>query len=167
MKIEKSKFVQMTYSLSLDNGVEVEKSDPDQPLGFIHGFGMLIPGLEKQIEGMEPGDSKKVVVEAVEGYGLPVPELIRPVPRDQFQADMEIEAGQTYASQTSQGVVRFTVKSIEEDTVTIDLNHPLAGERLHFEVSVLEVRAATEEELQEVQASCSSGDCAGCGGSCG
>ena len=106
---------------------------------------MLIPGLEKHLEGMKAGESKEVVVEAEEGYGQPIAELVRSVPRDQFQPDMEIEAGQTYASQTNQGVIRFTVKSVDDDQVTIDLNHPLAGQRLHFEVSVSEVRDATEK----------------------
>ncbi|MBW2701438.1 MAG: peptidylprolyl isomerase [Deltaproteobacteria bacterium] len=167
MKIEKSKYVSLSYVLSLDGGEEVERSDPKEPLGFVFGFGMLVPGLESQIEGMQAGESKKVVVEPEDGYGVVVPEMIRSVPRDQFQPDMEIEAGQTYASQTAQGIIRFTVKSLDDKEVSIDLNHPLAGQRLHFDVSVSEVRDATEEELQPVLADCSSGDCGSCCGDCG
>jgi FKBP-type peptidyl-prolyl cis-trans isomerase SlyD len=169
MKIEPNKFVSIEYTLSLDSGKVVDRSDPGKPLGFIFNAGQMISGLEKGLDGMESGQSCHIDVEPEDGYGYPLSDLMREVPRSNFPSDMEIEPGMVFKAATPTGMVHVTVKSIQEDVVLVDMNHPLAGERLHFDVKVNEVREPTEDELAEVScsASCDGADSEDCGGGCG
>lgn len=160
MNIADKVYVAFDYKLTLDSGEEVDKSAEGQPLGFITGSGQIISGLEKAMMGMTVGDSSKISVEPEDAYGVVNPEMLQDVPRDQFPADIELKSGMTFQAQGPQGPVMINIKDIkDENTVVIDLNHPLAGEKLHFDVNVVEVREPTAEEL--------AGQSAGCGCGCG
>jgi FKBP-type peptidyl-prolyl cis-trans isomerase SlyD len=166
MSIQNDTYVAIDYKLSLDSGEEVDQSEPGEPLSFIFGRGQMIPGLERQIEGMSQGQKASIVVEAEEGYGEINPEMLRDLPRDNFPPDMEIEAGMRLQAMGPHGPILLSVKSVQDDSVTVDLNHPLAGQRLHFDVTVVESRDATEDEILALEASCHPSECAGCGGTC-
>ncbi|MGD9160779.1 MAG: peptidylprolyl isomerase [Desulfobacteraceae bacterium] len=175
MNIKENVFVSFDYCLTLDSGEEVDKSPAGQPLGFITGASQIIPGLEKEMMGMSVGDSVKISVEPENAYGLVNPELFQEVKREQFPADMEIKPGMTFQSQGPQGPMTINVSEIkDENTVIIDLNHPLAGKRLHFDVNITEVRDLTPEEAAGLSSGCGCGcDCSsggdtGCSsGGCG
>ena len=154
MKIQDQTFVAIEYTLTLDSDEVVDQSQPGQPFGFIFGAGLVIPGLEKGLEGMEKGQSAKLTVEAEEGYGQPREELFRELPREHFPADAEIEPNMIFEADGPHGPVRFRVESVTDDVVVANLNHPLAGERLHFDLKVIEVREPTPEELDKVRELC-------------
>jgi FKBP-type peptidyl-prolyl cis-trans isomerase SlyD len=172
MKIEGQVHVSIEYTLSLDSGEEIDKSEPGKPLGFISGVGQIIPGLEKQLEGKESGESMKVVVEAKDGYGEYNEEAVRDIPRQSFPEGMEIEPGMVFQANGPQGPTSIRVKELKDDAVVGDFNHPLAGENLNFDVKIGEVRDVTKEELDALEAAkaaaCAPSACASCGtaGSC-
>lgn len=163
MKVQNDAYVALEYSLTLDSGEVVDQSEPDEPLGFIVGAGMIVPGLENKLQGLEVGAAADIVVEAEDGYGPRDPELLHQVPRDNFPPDAEIETGMMFAAQGPFGVRPVKVDSIAGDKVTIDFNHPLAGERLHFKVKVTEVREATDDDRQAMHHGCEHESCSGCG----
>ncbi len=168
MKIQDQTYVAIEYTLSLDSDEVVDQSEPGKPFGFIFGAGLVIPGLEKELEGMEQGQSAKLTVEAEEGYGQPRQELFRELPREHFPADADIEPSMIFEADGPHGPLRFRVESVNDDVVVANLNHPLAGERLHFDVKVAEVRKASAEELMaaEAQSGCAPESCACCEGTC-
>jgi FKBP-type peptidyl-prolyl cis-trans isomerase SlyD len=149
MKIEKGSVVSLEYSLHLGDGEVVDASAPGQSLAYIQGEGQIVPGLERALEGLSAGDQRKVVVEPGDGYGDPDARNVQEVPRSAFPSDMQPAIGMELVAQGPQGEpVPFVVKDVGLETITIDLNHPLAGKTLHFDVTVKEVRAATSEELE-------------------
>ena len=149
MKIQKNSAVSFHYSLTDDHGSSIDSSEGKEPLAYLHGADNIIPGLEKALEGKSAGDSLTVAVAAAEGYGEVQKELIQEVPSSAFQGVDSIEVGMQFEAQTGQGgTVPVTVTAVTEDTVTVDGNHPLAGKNLNFDVSIEEVRDATEEELE-------------------
>jgi FKBP-type peptidyl-prolyl cis-trans isomerase SlyD len=149
MKIEKGRVVDIDYSLHLGDGEVVDKSEPGDPLTYLHGEGQIVPGLERALEGMEKGQQKQVVVAPADGYGEHDPSGVQRVPRKAFPAGFEPEVGMELTAQGPQGEdVPFVVRAVEADAVTIDLNHPLAGKPLHFDITIREVRDATAEELE-------------------
>lgn len=163
MKIAKNAFVALDYTLTLDSGEVVDQSDAGEPLTFIFGAGQMIPGLERQIEGMEAGQTAKLSVSADEGYGEARPELFQDVPRDRFPEDLDIQPGMRFQAQGPHGPLPMVVHAVEGDMVTVDLNHPLAGKTLHFDVKIAEVREATEEELALLMmGGCGGGSCGSC-----
>jgi len=168
MHIADKVYVAFDYKLTLDSGEEVDSSSEGQPLGFITGSGQIVPGLEKAMMGMTVGENVKISVESGDAYGQVNPELIQDVPREQFPGDMELQPGMTFQAQGPQGPIVITVKEIkDESTVIIDLNHPLAGKKLHFDVTIVEVREPTDEELSGSSSGCNCGCSAeeqtGCG----
>ena len=168
MNIAEKMYVAFDYRLTLDSGEEVDRSPEGQPLGFITGSGQIIPGLEKAMMGKSVGDSLNISVEPDDAYGHVNPDLFQDVPRDSFPGDVEIKPGMVFQGQGPQGQVVVNIKEIkDENTVTIDLNHPLAGEKLHFAVNIVAVREATEGDLAGLSAGCNC-DCSaeeqsGCG----
>ncbi len=148
MKIAKDRIVSLDYRLHLGDGEVIDQSQPGQPLAYLHGRGQIIPGLEGELEGLGVGDAKKVVVPAAKGYGEHDARGIQEVPRAALPEGMELKAGMALTAQTPQGEIPFVVKEVKKDSVVIDLNHPLAGKTLHFDVTVREVRGATSEELE-------------------
>lgn len=134
------------YTLTNSQGEVLDKSQEGQPMAYLHGGGNIIPGLEKELAGKVAGDKLNVTVAPGDGYGDKRPELIQQVPREAFQGIDTIDVGMAFQAQSAQGPMRVTVTAVEADTITVDGNHPLAGETLNFEVEITEVRAATDEE---------------------
>ena len=149
MTVKKDAVVEMHYTLKNDAGDVIDSSKGQEPMPFIQGHGNIIPGLESALEGMKIGESCDVSVKPEDGYGVHHPEAIQEIPMEALQGIDNLEIGMQLQSQDEQGnpfVVH--VKSINEETVTIDANHPLAGETLHFNVSIEKVREATKDELE-------------------
>lgn len=135
------------YTLTNDQGEVIDSSAGGDPLAYLHGHGNIIPGLEKALLGKVVGDSLKVTIEPAEAYGEFNPALMEVVPRNLFQGVDTIEPGMQFHAQTGQGMQVITVAAVEGDNVTVNGNHPLAGQTLHFDVTIKEVRAASQEEL--------------------
>ena len=140
--------VSLDYTLSLDGGQVIDSTRDETPLNFLQGAGQIIPGLEKALYGMAVGDEKEVAVDPVEGYGKKNPEAFEAIPRQAFPADLELFVGMGLQLQTESGqeIVAY-VADIRPEEVLLDLNHPLAGETLFFQVRIAELRPATSEEL--------------------
>ena len=148
MNISKDKVVAMHYTLRNDAGEVIDSSQGRDPLYYLQGHGNIIIGLEEKLEGKEVGANMMVTVAPEKGYGLPDPGMIQEVPRDRFQGVDNIEAGMQFQAQGPDGGVQVvTVTAVSDEAVTIDANHALAGETLHFEVEITEVREATADEL--------------------
>lgn len=147
MQIAQNSVVAFHYKLTNDAGEIVDSSEGREPLVYIHGAGNIIPGLETQLEGHKVGDSLQAHVEAAEAYGEKNPQMVQQVPIAAFQGVESVEPGMQFQAQTEQGPLMVTVVGVEGDTVTVDGNHPLAGQALNFDVTIDTVRAATEEEL--------------------
>ena len=149
MKIGKGSVVGIDYKLHLGDGEVVDASEPGEPLTYLHGEGQIVPGLESALEGLEVGSQKQVVVGPKEGYGEHDPDGIQTVPRNAFPANFTPEVGMTLTAEGPGGeVVPFSVQEVRPAEVVIDLNHPLAGKTLHFDVTVRGVREATDEEKE-------------------
>ena len=148
MEITADRVVTIHYTLKNDGGVVIDSSDGGEPLAYIQGHGNLVVGLEKALEGKRDGDTLAVVIAPADGYGRRDEALIKRLPKRALQGSGEIKKGMQFQAQTEQGVRLFTVTALAGDMVTLDGNHPLADQRLHFEVKVVEVREATSEELE-------------------
>ncbi|KAA0011252.1 peptidylprolyl isomerase [Billgrantia pellis] len=148
MQIAQNSVVKFHYTLTNDAGEVLDSSDGRQPLTYLHGAGNIIPGLERQLEGRETGDKLNVSVTPEEGYGEVQPQLVQEVPRDAFQGVEAVEPGMQFQAQTQGGPLMVTVTKVEGDTVTVDGNHPLAGQKLNFDVEIADVREASQEELE-------------------
>jgi FKBP-type peptidyl-prolyl cis-trans isomerase SlyD len=148
MTVKKDKVVEMHYTLKNNAGDVIDSSKGKEPMPFIQGHGNIIPGLESALEGMKIGESCDVSVKPEDGYGEHYLEAIQEIPMEALQGIDNLEVGMELQSQDEQGNPFIVhIKSINEDTVTIDANHPLAGETLHFSVSIENVREATKDEL--------------------
>jgi FKBP-type peptidyl-prolyl cis-trans isomerase 2 len=134
--------VKVHYRGSLEDGTVFDTSHGRQPLEFTIGEGQVIPGFEEAVVGMEPGDSKSVTVEPPEGYGERRRELVVDVERDRFPAEMEVEVGKQVQVQEKDGSPRVaTIARVDDDSVTLDVNHPLAGKDLTFDIELVEIDA--------------------------
>lgn len=149
MQIEQNTVAAIDYTLTDDAGEVLDSSEGREPLAYLHGAGNLIPGLEQALEGSTEGDSLQVTVEPENGYGERTEELVQDVPVEAFSGVDEVEAGMRFQATDDQGNVRVvTVTDVGDEQVTVDANHPLAGQKLHFDVSVVEVRPASAEEVE-------------------
>ena len=147
MQIAERTVATFHYTLTNDAGAVLDSSSGGQPLAYLHGVGGIVPGLEKAMEGRQAGDKFDVVVSPEEGYGTPNDMLIQVVPREAFQGVDELAVGMQFQAQTPQGAISVVIAKIEDGMVTVDGNHPLAGQNLNFAIEVVEVRAASEEEV--------------------
>lgn len=147
MKIENNRAVQIHYTLKDDQGEILDSSMDRGPLPYIHGVGALIPGLESELLGKEAGEKFTAVIAPENGYGEYDEGYVFQVGASEFEEDDEIEVGMQIQLDTENGPSIATITKIEGEEVTLDLNHPLAGVSLHFDVEVIEVREATKEEL--------------------
>lgn len=139
--------VSIDYTLTVDGEV-VDTTEGDEPLQFLQGHQNIIPGLERELTGMKIGDSKQVVVPPTEAYGEIDPENIIEVPRTEFPPEIPLEPGTELEVKNADGeVLSATIAEITSDTVKLDFNHPLAGKQLTFDVKIVDLRTATEEEL--------------------
>jgi FKBP-type peptidyl-prolyl cis-trans isomerase SlyD len=147
MEVSNGAVVAMNYTLTDDDGELIDSSL--DPLVYLHGYGNIIPGLEKGLEGAEPGQRHTVVVEPAEAYGETDPGAIITVPSDTVPEGVDLTPGMVVVGDTPSGPIQLTVREVNDDNIVVDGNHPLAGKRLHFEVEIVTVRAASDEELAE------------------
>ncbi|MCL6307458.1 peptidylprolyl isomerase [Pseudomonas syringae] len=147
MPIAAKKAVSIDYTLTNDAGEVIDSSTGGAPLVYLHGAGNIIPGLEKALEGKEVGDQLKVVVEPEDAYGEYSAELVSTLGRNMFEGVDELEVGMQFHASGPDGSMQIvTIRDVEGDDVTVDGNHPLAGQRLNFDVKVVAIRDASEEE---------------------
>ena len=165
MKIEDNKWVEFHYTLKNEEGQQLDSSVGSEPLGYVHGRGYLITGLENLLAGHEPGDKFSAHIEPKDGYGEYDEKLIVELDRNKFEFDGEIQVGMAFQMMTPQGLSIVHVIKVDGDKITINGNHELAGKALDFDIEVVNVRDATEEELNP-SGGCGGG-CGGCGGNCG
>lgn len=149
MKAGKDKVIAIHYTLTVD-GEQVESShDRDEQLWVLLGHGQLIPGLEAALEEREAGDTLQVDIAPADGYGEYQPGQTQRMSKKYFQQADRLKPGMVTLLRMKEGGQRaVTVQKVGMSTIDIDLNHPMAGKPLHFDVTVGEVRDATEEELQ-------------------
>lgn len=148
VSIANHKVAEIHYTLTDDQGEVIDTSRDEEPLPYIHGTKVLVPGLEKELEGKVAGDKIEVTIPPAEAYGEIIPEFKKSIARDLFQFDGDIEVGMRFEADGPDGIELVTVIAVDDENITIDTNHPLAGETLNFDVEVVSVRDATEEELQ-------------------
>jgi len=147
MPIAHNDVVSIHYTLKDDADKVLDSSAGGEPLAYLHGHGNLIPGLESALTGHEVGERLKVTVPAADGYGEYDRALVQRVPRRALKGIADLRVGMRLQAGTEQGPRAVTVTHIAGDMVTLDGNHPLAGQNLNFEVEITAVRAASEEEL--------------------
>jgi FKBP-type peptidyl-prolyl cis-trans isomerase SlyD len=147
MQIADKTVVSIHYTLTNADGETLDSSVGQDPLVYLHGANNIIAGLEAALLGKAVGDSLQVNVEPGDGYGEIRDELVQEVDRSAFQGVDEIDVGMQFMAQTPWGEQPVTVVKVEGDNITLDGNHPLAGQVLNFDVEVVEIRAASAEEL--------------------
>lgn len=181
MSLTKNQVATVAYTLKNGDGDVLDQASKDDPMTFLHGVGGMIPGFEKALEGKNIGDSFSIVIDPADAYGERDDTLTQDVASSMFgdMSDEHLVPGAQFQAQTDAGVEIVTIVSVdkENEIVKIDANHPLAGTTLHFDVEMLDIRDATEEELahghvhatggcgsekKEASDSCCGG---GCGGS--
>jgi FKBP-type peptidyl-prolyl cis-trans isomerase SlyD len=146
--VQNNVVVSMEYTLHVDNE-EIDSSKGQDPLQFLVGHGNIISGLEREMMGMKVGESKNVVIAPADGYGEFDEEAFMDVPRSAFPQDMPVEEGAELTVRDDSGQSRYArIDAINGDNVTLNFNHPLAGDELHFNVKVVGLREPTVEELE-------------------
>lgn len=148
MEITADRVVTIHYTLKDDSGTVLDSSAGGEPLAYIQGHGNLVSGLEKALEGKQHGITLAVVVSPPEGYGVRDEALVQRVPKRALQGSGEIKKGMQFQARTDDGMRLFTVTAVIGDMVSLDGNHPLADQTLHFDVEIVGVREATAEELE-------------------
>jgi len=146
MQVADNMAVSIHYTLTNDDGEVLDCSIGDEALVYLHGVGNIIPGLEKALHGKVAGDKFNVRIAPEDAYGELMEDMIQVISRDMFEGIDNIEVGMQFNADVSSGSGVVTVVNIEDDDITIDGNHPLAGLALTFDVEVIDVRAATQEE---------------------
>ncbi|HLW75289.1 MAG TPA: peptidylprolyl isomerase [Gammaproteobacteria bacterium] len=146
MRIAKHTVVSIDYTLTDAEGAVLDSSKGREPLAYIHGTGSIVVGLEEALEGKEKGANLKVSIPPAKGYGERDAALSQKVPRAMFDVE-KIEPGMRFHAEAEHGTRVVTVTAVDSESVTVDANHPLAGRTLNFEVSVVDVRTATQQEL--------------------
>jgi len=147
MNIAQDKVALIEYTLTNRHGEQIDASNGN-PLAYLHGHSNLIPGLEAELEGKSVGDKFTATIPADKAYGERVEALVQTVPSSMFQGVEELEVGMRFEAQSEQGMHSVEVTNIDGDQVTVDGNHPLAGEELTFEVEVVGLRESTAEEIE-------------------
>ncbi len=149
MTISQGKVVSIHYTLKNTAGEIIDSSDGSEPLGYLHGAQNIIPGLEAALEGKVVGDELNVVIEAKDAYGERDDTKVQAVSKDMFEEGTELKAGaEFYAAGPDGEHITITIKEVNDDEVVVDGNHPLAGETLHFDVKVMDIREASAEETE-------------------
>jgi FKBP-type peptidyl-prolyl cis-trans isomerase SlyD len=149
MTIAQHKVVTIHYKVvDVDSGETIDSSEGGEPMTYLHGAQNIIPGLENALEGKVIGDEFEVTVEAADAYGERSDDRIQQVPMDAFQGVEKVEPGMAFTAQTEQGPVNLIVTEVDDATVTVDANHPLAGKSLAFSVKVEAIRDASDEEKE-------------------
>ncbi|MEJ2299145.1 MAG: peptidylprolyl isomerase [Gammaproteobacteria bacterium] len=148
MIVDNNRVVSIAFTLTDGDGKTLDATQPGKPLDYLHGAENLLPGLEQALAGKEVGDSLTVTIAPEEGFGTVNPDLIQKVPAAAFQGVEKIEPGMAFEAKGPGGEVeKVVVEAVEGDQVRINANHPLAGVTLNFDVTVVAVREADEEEI--------------------
>ncbi|WP_416307766.1 FKBP-type peptidyl-prolyl cis-trans isomerase [Neptunicella sp. SCSIO 80796] len=147
MKVSQNSVVTMHFTVSSEDGVQIDSSRKGEPMMYIQGSRYLIQGLEDAIEGKQAGDSFSLSVEPDQAYGQRHDQLVQVVPKSMFEG-MEVEVGMQFRAGTDDGEQSVAVIDVTDDEVVVDGNHPLSGLTLSFDVEILDVRDATAEELE-------------------
>ncbi|MDE7134193.1 MAG: FKBP-type peptidyl-prolyl cis-trans isomerase [Rikenellaceae bacterium] len=170
MNIAENTFVSLTYTLTV-NGKVVDKAESDRPLEFVYGIGMLLPKFEEYIAGKSVGDKFEFILAPAEGYGEHVAENVIDLPKNLFEIDGKVDdsmlvVGNVLPMSDHEGHrLMGTIKAVGDNTVTMDFNHPMAGETLHFTGEITGVRPATEADYPHHSCGGGCGD-GGCCGEC-
>jgi len=152
MIVEDGKVVSIHYTLTSDNGEQIDTSRGGEPLDYLQGASNIVPGLEKAMDGKSEGDTFQITVPPAEGYG-DASGAEEAVPRDMFPDDAELQPGMRLQATTQDGtVVNLWITRVEGDTVFVGQDHPLAGENLNFDIEVVNVREASEQEKADGRA---------------
>lgn len=149
-RVQDGKVVLVHYRLTLD-GVEdvVDSTEGDEPMAYLHGADNIVPGLERALEGLGVGETIAVTLQPEDAYGEREPDAIQEIPHDAFPDDLEVEVGMQLTAEDEDGeLTPLYVRAIAEDHVVVDTNHPLAGETLRYEVTIVEIRDATDSEVE-------------------
>jgi FKBP-type peptidyl-prolyl cis-trans isomerase SlyD len=147
MLIAQDCVVSIHYTLTNDTGEVLDSSSGAEPLVYMQGHGNLIPGLERELAGKKIGDKLQVRIAPADAYGEQNDSLIQEVPRTAFDAKQTLAVGMQFQAQSNHGPHTVTITQVTDDRITVDGNHPLAGQHLNFAVEITAVRAATQEEL--------------------
>ena len=168
LTISENKVVTFEYTLKNDSGEILDSSADNAPITYLHGSGNIIPGLEAELEGKKIGDKFHASIEPENGYGMRYEEFIQKIERDRLSHLPKIELGMQLQAYDEDGMQILTIVEISDTEVTLDGNHPLAGQKLHFDVEVTDMREATEEEIEfGLDGGCGCDDehdCGGCSG---
>lgn len=149
MNIAKDAAVSIDYTLKDDEGVVIDTSDGEEPLVYLHGHSQIVPGLERALDGKAVGDSFKVDVAPIDGYGEHDAERVMEIARTDLPKGLNPEVGMQLSAESQDGdQVPVWIMAVNDNKVILDGNHPLAGKTLHFEIKVAEVREATQDELE-------------------
>ena len=149
MQVAENTIVSIHYTLSEAGGDVIETTEGDAPMSYLHGVGEIISGLEEALDGRSPGDEFSITVPPEDAYGERDESLVQEIPLDEIEHPGSLEVGMQLEAESEDDEVELvTVVAIDDESVTIDANHELAGRTLKFDVSVVEVRPATEEELE-------------------
>ncbi len=148
MRVEEGRVVSLEYLVRLGNGQVVETSAGKDPIEYLHGGGQILPALERALEGLREGEQAAFSIPCEDAYGARKDDNVITLPRRLFPGDVDLKPGLCLYARASGGQsYPITVREVREDTVLVDLNHPLAGERLYFEVTIRAVRHAGSEEI--------------------
>ncbi len=146
--VSEGKVVALHYTLKGDNGEVIESSEGKDPLVYLHGASRIVPGLEKALEGHGEGEQVEAVVPPEEGYGPKTDAELQEVPRSEFPDGVDFYEGMMFTAQGQGGQeIPLWVDSFDDETVTVDPHHPMAGKTLHFDVEIVKVRDASDEEI--------------------
>ena len=149
MTIENNKVVTIEFTVkNADTNEVIETSVGGEPLLYLHGFNNLVVGLENALTGKSVGDKYEIIVSPEEGYGVRDDSLLETVPRDMFQGVDDISVGMEFTADGPQGPVVVEVKALDDKTVTVDANHPLASVPLAFSGEIKDIRDASAEEIE-------------------
>jgi len=149
LKVADNVVVSLDYVLTIDGDREIDRSDKDAPMEYLHGSNNIIPGLESELTGLAVGDEKEVIVQPESGYGERDPDGVTEFSRDTFPDSLNLEIGESIKMRDKESGESFQayVTELHTDTVLLDFNHPLAGETLHFHIKIAGLRQPTSEEL--------------------
>lgn len=144
--------VTLSYVLFDERGEPVDRASPEEPLKYVHGYAQIVPGLESALEGMRAGERRSIVVAPEEAFGERDESGIFDVDKEDFPDRNEIVPGDEFLAQSPEGEpITMRIVEVREDSFVVDTNHPLAGQKVRFEVEVSEVREASEAEIAEAQ----------------
>lgn len=147
MQVTKNKVVAVEYILTDDENQVLDQTESGEPLEYLHGIGNLIPGLESQLEDKSIDDQFKISIPPADAYGERDEKLKQSIPRDRFEEPDHLEVGMQFQTPPEEGSQEFTIVDIDNNSIIVDGNHELAGMTLHFDITIKNVRDATEDEI--------------------